>query len=77
MRFEGVDRVQTILREEFKELIKIEISFPHGKMFIHLGVIIVEMNLRQVLAEGFDPEGKRGLAEDMMMAGVETESKMG
>ncbi len=77
MGLEGVDRVHLKLREEFKKLIKIEISFPHGKMFIHLSVIIVEMNLRQVLAEGFDPEGKRDLAEDMMMAGVETESKMG
>jgi hypothetical protein len=77
MRFEGVDRFQMILREEFKELIEIKTPFPYGEMFIHFSVIIVEVSLDHVLSEGFEPGGERGLVENVVMTGVETESKMG
>jgi hypothetical protein len=79
MGLEGVDRFQTILREKFKELIEIEISFPYRKMLVHFSVIIVKVNLDHVLSEGFEPVAERGFAESesMVMAGVETESKMG
>ena len=77
MGFNRKDRVQFEARKKRKKLIEIEIPLPYGKMFVHLGVVIVEVNLCHVFPEGFDPQEKRGFAEDMMMAGIETESKMG
>ena len=77
MGFNRQDRVQFETRKKRKKLIEIEIPFPYREMLIHFSMIIVEVNLGHVLSEGFDPQGKRGFAEDMMMAGIETESKMG
>ena len=77
MGLERVDRFQTILREKLKELIEIEISFPYRKMLVHFSVIIVEVDLDHVLAKGIEPVGEGGFVEDMVMAGVKTESKMG
>jgi hypothetical protein len=77
MGFNGIKRIQFQLGKEGKELIKIEASFSHREMFIHLFVIIVEVNLTQKPSQGFHPNGERGLAKDMMMAGVKAESKMG
>ena len=77
MGFDRVDRIHLKLGEEFKKLIKIKIPFSYREMLIHFSMIIVEVNLCHVFPEGFDPQEKRGFAEDMMMAGIETESKMG
>ena len=77
MRFDGVKRIQVQLRKEGKELVKVEIPFSHRKMFIHLFVIIVEVNLTQKPSQGFHPNGEGGLAEDIVMARVKAESKTG
>jgi hypothetical protein len=47
VRFDGIKRIQVQLRKRVKELVKIESSFPHRKMFIHLSMIIMEVNLTQ------------------------------
>jgi hypothetical protein len=77
MRFEGVKRTQFRLRKESKELAKVEFPFSHREMLIHLFVIIVEVNLTQEPSQGFYPSGERSLGEDILMARVEAESKMG
>jgi hypothetical protein len=46
-------------------------------MFIHLFMVIVEVNLTQKRSQCLYPSGKRGLAEDMMVACVKAEPKMG
>jgi hypothetical protein len=79
MGLEGVDWIQTVLREKFKELIEIEIPLPHRKMLVHFSVIIVEVDLNQIPSECFEPDGERGFGvrESVVMASVETKSKMG
>jgi len=79
MGFDRVDRIHLKLREEFKKLIKIEIPFSYREMLIHFSMIIVEVNLDHMPSEGFEPAGERGFVESegMVMAGVETKSKMG
>ena len=56
---------------------KVELTFSHRKMFIRLFVIIVEVNLTQKPSQGFYPDSERGFGEDILMACVKAESKMG
>ena len=77
MGFDRKDRIQFEVRKELKELIEIKVPFSQGQMFIRLFVIIVEVDLCHVFTERFDPQGKRGFAEDVMMTRIETESKIG
>ncbi len=77
MGFDRVDRIQFELRKQAKELIEIEASFPQRKMFIHLFMIIVEVNLTKIFPQSFKPNGDRNFTEDMVMTGIEAESKMG
>jgi hypothetical protein len=77
MRFEGKKRVQFMVREQAKKLVKIKPSFSHRKMFIYLFMIVVEVNLAQKSFQDLYPNRERGLAEDVMVARVEAESKMG
>jgi hypothetical protein len=76
MGFEGVDRIQLVLREECKELIKIEASFSDRKMFIQLPVIVMEVNLVKIFSQCFNPGAKKDFAENMMMACIETEPEV-
>ncbi len=76
MRFNSIKRVQSELREKPEELIKVEITFPNRQMFIHLLMVIMEVNLSQKAFQCLHPGGKRGYAEDMMMSCVEAESQM-
>jgi hypothetical protein len=75
--FDGVNRIESVLRQEGKELAEIESSFSHRQMFVHLFVIVVEVNLTQKTSQGLYPDRERGLAEDVVVARVEAESKMG
>jgi hypothetical protein len=77
MGFDGINRIQTKFRKEVKKSIKIETSFTDWKMFVHLFMIIVEVDLAQIISEGFHPFKERGLAEDMVVARIETESETG
>jgi hypothetical protein len=76
MRLDGVDWTQSKFRKKPEEFIEIKIPIPHREMFIHLLMIIMEVNLNEVSAQRFNPDGKRGFAENMMVTGIETESKM-
>ena len=58
-------------------MVKVEFPLSDREMFIHLPVIIVEVNLTQKPSQSFHPNVKRGLGEDMVVARVETESKTG
>jgi hypothetical protein len=77
MGFKGIDRIQPEFGKESKQLIEIETPFPNRKMFVHLPVIVMEMNLGKIFPEGLQPDGKGNLAEKMVMAGIETKSKTG
>jgi len=44
-------------------------------MFIHLFVIIVEMDLAEIGAECLQPEAERNGTEDMVVTRIKTESK--
>jgi hypothetical protein len=48
MRFDGIDRIQPELRKEVKESIEIETSLTHWEMFVHLSMIVMEMNLTEI-----------------------------
>jgi hypothetical protein len=77
MRFDGVKGLQFQLRQESKELVKVEFPFSHREMLIHLFVIIVEVNLTQKPSQGLYPNGERGLGEDVLVARVKAESETG
>ena len=75
--FDGVDWIQFPLGKMFKEFVEIEIPFTDGEMFVHLSVIVVEMDLTQVVSKGLKPEGKGSLAEGMMVPCIEAEPEVG
>ena len=77
MGFNRINRVQSKMQQEAEKLIKGEPSLSHGKVFVHRSVIIVEMDFSKISPQGLQPDGKRGLAEDIVMPRIETESKMG
>jgi hypothetical protein len=77
MGLDRIKRVQAELGEEGEKLFKIESSFSYWKMLVYFFVVIMEVNFTQKSSKGLHPDRERGLAKDMMMACVETESKMG
>ena len=76
MGFDRVDRIQFSLRDEIEESFEIEASFTDGEMLIHLFMIIVKMDFDEISSQGLNPGGERGLAENMLMPSIKTESEM-
>jgi len=74
MGFHGKDRPEILSAELGEEFTERDIPLTHRQMLIHVPVVVVDVNLPQSIAEGLDPKNRRDTAEDVRMAGIETET---
>jgi hypothetical protein len=60
-----------------KKVVKLDGPPAHREMLVQVSLIVVQMNLQDLLLQGFPPNGHRSTGKGVLMAHIEAKSQKG